>query len=142
MAVTKIFGKYSDYASVVLRIALAAVLIYHGYGKLFGGLVGTTTFFSNVGIPAASIMAVVVAVVEFFGGIAILTGLFLRPAALLVAIQFTVIVLMKFLPTRLKVDSFGKAELDIMVLAAALALLFMGSKILSLERMLFKRELV
>src|SRR3989344_1433020 len=112
MAVTKIFGKYSDYASVVLRIALAAVLIYHGYGKLFGGLVGTTTFFSNVGIPAASIMAVVVAVVEFFGGIAILTGLFLRPAALLVAIQFTVIVLMKFLPTRLKVDSFGKAELD------------------------------
>ncbi len=144
MTVTKIFSKYSDHASAVLRLALAAVLINHGYMKLFGdmGIGGTTSFFASVGIPAASVMAVVVSVVEFFGGLAILLGLFARPAALLVTIQFIVIVLMKFLPTKMTADSFGKTELDIMVLATALALLFIGSGKLSLDKMLFKKELI
>ena len=69
--------------SVVLflaRLALAAVFMYHGAGKLFnfrnqGGIAGATGFFQFEGIPAPHLFAYVAGITEFFGGLLLLVGL-------------------------------------------------------------------
>ena len=82
--------KYKDYAVLSLRVVLGIIFIYHGYQKLFGGLAGTGQFFASLGIPLASFFAVIVALVEFFGGIALLIGFLTRWASVLLGIGMLV----------------------------------------------------
>ena len=135
------FSKFANYSSVLLRLALAGILIFHGQSKVFG-LEQTASFLGNIGFPAPLLFAVIAASIEFFGGILLLLGLLTRLAALLVALEFIVVILLKIFPSLIQVDSYGKIEYDILVLAVALTLLFIGSTKLSLERLIFKKELL
>ena len=67
----------------VLRIVLGVVFLYHGAGKVFGDMAQTAGFFGSLGIPAPTATAWLVALLEFVGGIALILGLFARPAAAL-----------------------------------------------------------
>jgi len=60
----------------VMRFVLGAIMIAHGYKKVFGGFHGHQQFVGSLGIPAW--MAYLSAGTEFFGGIAIVLGLFTR----------------------------------------------------------------
>ncbi len=135
-------SKYADWAPLFIRVALGALLIAHGYAKFFSlGISGVTGFFGGVGIPAAAFFAVVVSLVELVGGILLLLGLFTRIAALFVVIEFIVIVLMKLSPTKLKAAFIGGWEFDLLILAAALALLLRGSGTkLAADTMMKKKE--
>lgn len=81
--------------SVVLllaRLALAAVFMYHGAGKLFnfqnqGGIAGATQFFQFEGIPAPHLFAYVGGITEFFGGLLLLIGLAVPLAGLALTID-------------------------------------------------------
>lgn len=68
--------------SLLLRIALAAVLLSHSlYLKLFVfTLPGTANFFASIGLPGW--LAYVVFAAEAVGGLAILLGVYTRPVAL------------------------------------------------------------
>src|SRR3989338_2622047 len=63
---TDVFKKSSDYGLVSLRIGLGVVFLLHGIGKLLAvgpfaaGISGTAGFFTNVGIPAAMLVAFLV----------------------------------------------------------------------------------
>jgi putative oxidoreductase len=70
--------KFKPYASLFLRIALGAVFIYHGYGKVFGESAAMGTAWNPYGMP--SVLQLLVAWGEFAGGIALLIG-FLTPIA-------------------------------------------------------------
>ena len=68
-----------QWAALPLRLGLGLIFIYHGAQKLFGwyggpGLDGVTGFFGNLGFAPASVWAWLVALVEFFGGVIIVTG--------------------------------------------------------------------
>ena len=138
------FGKYSDYASVVLRVALGAVLFWHGQAKILD-LAGTAGFLAQ-SFPAPMLLAVIAAVIETFGGIFLVLGLLTRLSALLVALEFVVILVYKILVWGIPFVDFqtgvGGYQLDMIILAAAVALLLRGSKKLSLEQKLFKKELI
>ena len=67
----------------ILRIVLGIIFVYHGADKLFGGIVDTTGFFGMVGIPFPALMAWLVGLVEFGGGLALILGFFARIGALL-----------------------------------------------------------
>jgi putative oxidoreductase len=74
------------------RLALAAVFMYHGAGKLFnfkhqGGIAGVTAFFKMEGIPAPHLFAYVGGITEFFGGLLLLIGLAVPLAGLALAID-------------------------------------------------------
>lgn len=67
----------------VLRVVLGVIFVYHGYGKLFGGIESTAGFFGSLGIPAPLASAWLVGIVEFFGGLALVAGIGARAAAAL-----------------------------------------------------------
>jgi putative oxidoreductase len=75
-----------DLALLVLRLALAAVLLYHGLPKLmnFGATVGA---FQSMHLPAPSLTAGFALISEVIGGILILIGIAVDVAALLVIID-------------------------------------------------------
>lgn len=76
----------SPYMEPLLRITTGALLIPHGWGKLNGGLEGTGQFFESVGYTPGYELALLVALVEVVGGLALVLGLLTRPFAIAVAV--------------------------------------------------------
>jgi len=111
-----------DFGLFLLRLALALVFIAHGWAKL-NGLDATEAFFSNVGIPAASSMAILVGLVEFLGGLAMLLGVFTSWAGGLIA----VVMLVAILQVKLGKGFLGGYEFDLTLLLAALSVIFLGA---------------
>lgn len=124
---------HQDYAKLVLRLALAAVFMYHGWMKL-GALDGTGMFFEKIGIPMPGTMAVLVACVEFFGGLLVLLGLATRFWAVGHAVIMVVAIL-----TALDVASFKTYELEFSLLLMSLSLVLSGAGAYSLDAMLMKK---
>ena len=75
-------------ALLVMRLVLGAIMIAHGYHKVFGGFHHHMDFVGALGIPRW--LAYFSAGTEFFGGIAIVLGLFTRFFALAFAIEMGV----------------------------------------------------
>jgi putative oxidoreductase len=67
---------------LVGRILLGGIFVVSGYGKVMG-LAAFAASLEQKGVPFASAVAPVGACVEFFGGLAIVLGLEVRSAALL-----------------------------------------------------------
>src|SRR6185503_5555653 len=107
---------------LVLRVATAVVFMNHGYQKVFGfGFSGTTGFFTQVGVPLPGVMGPLIAILEFFGGIALLLGFLTRPLALAFALDMVGAIVL----VQLK-NGFSKYELEFLLFAASLALCFAG----------------
>ena len=85
-------GKLNEWALALLRVVLGVVFTYHGYVKLFvpGGFKGTVAFFTAISLPVPAYTALLVSVVEFFGGIALIVGLLTRWASLLLFVEMLV----------------------------------------------------
>ncbi|MBI3660065.1 DoxX family protein [Candidatus Acetothermia bacterium] len=145
----RIFAPISSLWPLLLRIAVGLVFINHGYGKLFGkagalgaGIPDVTNFFTNLGIIFPEIFAWVVACIEFFGGFCLILGLFPRYVSLLMTFDMIAAILI----AKAKLDIGGLLavrgyELELLLLAGALALLLGGPGPLSIEKMLFRKEL-
>ena len=75
-----------EWGFLALRAALGVIFLAHGSQKLFGwfggyGFAGTVEYFSSqLGIPAP--LGALAILTEFFGGLAVLLGVFTRTAAL------------------------------------------------------------
>jgi putative oxidoreductase len=67
------------------RILLSIMFILAGFGKLTA-IGATAGWFGSIGLPAPTIVAVVVGLVELLGGIAILIGFQTRLAAIVLAV--------------------------------------------------------
>jgi len=88
-----------DVGLFTLRGVMSIVYIMHGGQKLFvQGLPAVTTYMAGLGIPLPGIAGPLVALVEFLGGIALLAGVLTRVAALLLACDMAVAILVVHLP--------------------------------------------
>lgn len=114
-------GMNKDLGLLLLRIGVGIIFVVAGWGKITG-IEGVQGFFGNLGIPMAGIMAWVVAIVEFVGGIMVLLGAYARIPYLLLAI----IMVVALFTTKLG-GEFSAARLDMMLLLASLALFLAGS---------------
>src|SRR5271165_5803613 len=71
-----------------MRLALGAIMVVHGYHKVFGGLHHHAQMVAGVGLPAW--LGYVSSFTEFLGGLLILVGFFTRPASFAVCLDLSV----------------------------------------------------
>src|SRR5260370_36711114 len=69
-------NRMQPFALQVMRLVLGAIMIAHGYHKVWGGFHHHMDFVGSLGLPKW--LAYLSAGTEFFGGIAIVLGLFTR----------------------------------------------------------------
>lgn len=115
-----------------LRVVTGIVFFIHGYQKLFHmGIHGVAGFFAHAGIPLPAVAAVIVTLVEFVGGLLLITGLATRVAAGLNAIDMTVAILV----VHLKNGFSGPMgyEHPLTLLGACICLVLAGGGALSLK---------
>jgi putative oxidoreductase len=119
---------------LVLRLALGLIFFSHGYPKLAHSATGMQGLFVQHGLPGYFVY--VAGVLEVFGGILLVLGLFTRGAALLLAMEMGVAIW--------KVHSGGgiyavrEYEFPLAVLAGSFALATVGAGLLSLDQPLFE----
>lgn len=130
---------------LVLRLALGLMIIPHGVQKLLGwfggyGFSGTMGYFSDtLGIPYLFGLLAIAA--EFFGGFALLVGLFTRVAASGVGTTLTVAALMVHAEYGFFMDWYGTqagegVEFFLLALGIAVALVIGGGGRYSMDRAL------
>ena len=110
-------------ALLVMRLALGAVMLGHGYPKVFGGLHHHAEFVASLGLPAWT--AYLSSFTEFFGGILILLGLFTRVAAFAICIDLLVAIAKVHFHNGLM--GKGGYEFPLALAALAFALIFFGA---------------
>ena len=106
----------------------------HGIPKLLD-IQGTQNSFTNMGLP--SDLAIIIGLLEFIGGLAILLGILTRIAAGLLAIDM----IGAILQVKLSKGFIGGYELDLLYLAIMISLLISGPGSLSIEKNILKREI-
>ena len=62
----------------LIRFVAGAMMVPHGYAKVFGGIEGTTKFFASVGLEPALTLAWYVGLLELVGGVCVAFGFFTR----------------------------------------------------------------
>lgn len=108
-----------DLGLLLIRLGLAVVFIYHGWGK-FADIPGTTAFFAGLGLNVFFVYLVLA--VELLGGLSMLMGWLTKWSGLLLAINMVFsIYFVKF-----AMGFGGGYEFDLMLLLAALAVAMMG----------------
>lgn len=81
-----LYAKFTPYTWLMVRVVAGALLIPHGYQKLFvpGVIDGTAGFMGSVGLAPGVFWAWVIALLEFVGGIMLVVGFLTRPVAAMV----------------------------------------------------------
>jgi putative oxidoreductase len=119
-----------------LRIAVGAIFIRHGAQKLFTfGFAGVTGAFAQMGVPLPGVMGPFVALLEFFGGIALVIGFLTRLLGLGFAIDMLVAILLVQLS-----KGFGGYELEFLLLMSSLALFLAGAGRFSVDALIAGRN--
>ncbi len=132
-----VYAALEPYVYPLVRIALGAILMPHGYEKLFGTAAAATArnpLLKIFGDPLVG--AYFIGCVEFFGGLMLVVGLFTRFAAAAVAIQMFVISFFVLYPV------WGWTqrgmEYSVFMMLIAIAIFIHGGGALSLDRRLPK----
>lgn len=77
----------TDWGLLIIRLMLGSVFIFHGAQKLFGlwdgpGLVGFAMYLESLLVPYPPAAAVMAGAAELLGGVALVTGIWMRWATL------------------------------------------------------------
>lgn len=126
--------------ALALRIPVGIIFAAHGAQKLFGwfggyGLEGTGQFFGSVGLNPGYLMALLAGTAEFLGGLALILGLLVRPAAAALAFAMLIAIFAVHIGNGFFMDK-GGYEYALALFAASLSLVFSGGGRFSVDRAL------
>lgn len=136
--IKRLFASDAGWAPLALRIPVGIIFIAHGAQKLFGwfgghGLAGTGGWMDSIGLSPGYLMALMAGSAEFFGGLALLVGLLVRPAGAALAFAMLIAIFAVHIDHGLFVSNNGY-EFALALLAAAVSLAFSGAGRASLDR--------
>lgn len=129
---------------LLLRLVMGAAFMAHGYPKLFEPREQRFQFFANLGFPEWAVY--VAGVVEFFGGLLLIAGLFTRIAAFFLSGEMAVAFLLAHYPRALASGGLlgflgsGRDEYPLLLCVASFLLLTLGAGVLSLDALLFRKK--
>ena len=127
-------------AQTMLRVVVGFLFAAHGWQKYNEfTIAGTQGAFTQMGVPAADLVAPVVATLELVGGIALMLGLATRPIAILLTLNMAGAIALVHAPAGIFVEA-GGFELVLMLGASALAVALAGPGKFSLDNLLFGRS--
>ncbi|RBO84749.1 DoxX family protein [Marinomonas aquiplantarum] len=132
----------SGWASTILRIPVGLILMAHGAQKLFGafggyGLEGTGQWMASIGLEPGYLMALLAGSAEFFGGLALVIGLLVRPAGIALAFTMLIAIFSVHFSNGLFMANNGY-EYALTLLVACLSLAFSGAGPLSVDKAISK----
>jgi putative oxidoreductase len=141
--ITKITATATGLDTLPLRVGAGAIFAAHGAQKLFGwfggyGLEGTAGWMASIGLEPGLLMAAMAGGAEFFGGLLLIAGLLVRPAALALAVAMIVAIVMVHLPNGLFMSNNGY-EFGLALLVVSVALVFRGAGSFSVDSALQAR---
>ncbi|POH57367.1 DoxX family protein [Arthrobacter glacialis] len=127
-------------ARTVLRIVVGFLFAAHGWQKYNEfTIAGTQGAFAQMGVPAADVVAPIIATLELVGGIALILGLATRPVAALLTLNMLGAIVLVHASAGVFVEA-GGFELVLLLGASALALALVGPGKFSLDNVLFGRS--
>ncbi|MEW5895916.1 MAG: DoxX family protein [Candidatus Omnitrophota bacterium] len=123
--------KNYDLALLILRLALGIIFIAHGMQKLFGtfggsGVDGFSKMLMSQGFPFPEVLAWLVALTEFLGGIGLVFGIVPRICAFGIGIVIAVAIWKVHFQSGL-FSSSGGYEYQLLILASCLVILLCGA---------------
>lgn len=135
--INRVVSTDAGWAPLALRIPVGVIFAAHGAQKLFGlfggyGLDGTGQWMDSIGIHPGYLMALLAGSAEFFGGLALLFGLLVRPAAAALAFTMIVAIFSVHFSKGLFMANNGY-EYALALLAVTVALLISGAGRLSVD---------
>lgn len=141
----KILKSDAGLAALVVRMPVGIILASHGAQKLFGwfggyGLEGTGQWMASIGLEPGYLMALLAGSAEFFGGLALILGLFTRPAAALSAFTMLVAIFNVHLEHGLFLSNNGY-EFALALFAATAGLAIQGAGSYAMDSVLSKKVL-
>ena len=133
------FTPLHGWGITIMRVVVGIIFLAHGGQKLFiWGFGGVTAFMGRVGVPVPMLAGIVVTLVEFLGGLALLLGLFTRWFAIPLAIDMSVAILAVHLRGGFFLPNGYEFALTLLAANVALALLGSGGK--SVDNLLAGRQ--
>lgn len=118
---------------LALRVILGVIFLYHGYPKLVHPTQAMHDFFVSHGFPAYFLS--VAGILEVFGGLLLIVGLFTRSAALLLAVEMA-IAIWRVHSTH-GIMAVKDYEFPLALAGANFALATIGAGLLSLDNLVF-----
>ena len=130
----------AGWGTLALRLTAGLIFAAHGSQKLFGwfggyGLEGTGQWMQSIGLAPGYLMALLAGAAEFFGGLALIVGLLVRPAAVALAFAMLVAIFSVHVGKGLFVAQNGY-EFALALLGVALALAISGGGRASIDRVI------
>ena len=116
-----------------VRLGVGLIFTAHGAQKLFGwfggyGLEATASWMESIGLAPGTLMAAAAGGTEFFGGLLLIAGLLVRPAAFVLAITMLVAIITVHLQNGLFMSNNGyEFSLALLVISVGLAVRGAGS---------------
>ena len=138
--INKITTTANGLDTLPLRVGAGVIFAAHGAQKLFGwfggyGLEGTGGWMASIGIEPGVLMAALAGGAEFFGGLLLIVGLLVRPAAVVLAITMIVAIVAVHLQNGLFMSNNGY-EFGLALLVISVGLAIRGAGSISLDRLL------
>ncbi|MGE4260626.1 DoxX family protein [Shewanella sp.] len=141
--IAKLVNNNAGYAPLIMRVPVGLTLMAHGSQKLFGmfggyGLEGTGQWMASIGLTPGYLMALLAGSGEFFGGLFLLLGLLLRPAAAVVAFTMLVALFTVHIHNGLFMANNGY-EYALTLAAIAISLVISGAGKVSLDNIIARK---
>jgi putative oxidoreductase len=136
--INKITATDVGFDTLAVRVAVGTIFAAHGAQKLFAwfggyGLEGTAGWMESIGLGPGLLMAILAGSAEFFGGLFLIIGLLVRPAALVLGITMIVAIVTVHLENGLFMSANGY-EFGLALLAVTVGLFVRGAGSLSVDR--------
>jgi putative oxidoreductase len=141
--INKLLDTNAGWGALALRIPVGIIFAAHGAQKLFGwfggyGLEGTGQWMDSIGLSPGFLMALLAGGTEFFGGLALIIGLLVRPASAALAFAMVIAIFSVHIQNGLFMSNNGY-EFGLALLAASVSLMFSGAGRASVDRLVATR---